>query len=136
MRRGVHSSSPVQTNKQNCGLKQLSPWEGASFSVGPKEQILRTYKVLFKTSKMFAKTEPSRILDMVSKQNNTLETKDWKNISAKPDVTGQPLVYQVDEASLKAIKSLGNRGYLGLNRITFIILSKDGSKSDSSKPST
>jgi hypothetical protein len=50
---------------------KLSPWEGASFSVGPKEQILQTYKVLFKTPKMFAKTEPSRILDMVSKQNNT-----------------------------------------------------------------
>ena len=114
----------------------MSPWEGASFSVGPKEQILLTYKVLVKTPKMFAKTKPSRILDKDSKQNNTLETKDWKKISAKPDVTAQTLVYQVDEASLKAIKNLGNRGYLGLNRITFIILSKDASKSDSSKPST
>ncbi|XP_049795819.1 uncharacterized protein LOC126210593 [Schistocerca nitens] len=109
----------------------LKPWDGAKLCVKPKGEVARGTKVLFKTPKLFAKTDPKKILLMLSTQNKTLETRTWRNVSAKSDSSGQTLVYVVDNRSLEAIRALKNKAYLGLGNVELVILDEEDSKQPS-----
>ncbi|PSN55857.1 hypothetical protein C0J52_02773 [Blattella germanica] len=63
-------------------VPELKPWEGGKLTMGPRAKILRTTKVLFKTPKMFAKTDP-KIIKMIKDQNKNLSLGDWKIISSR-----------------------------------------------------
>ena len=85
---------------------------------------------------MIAKTILSD-LQLIEKQNKTLNSVEWHTISTKADQTGQTLVCLVDKDGIQTINAFGNKGYLGLGRITFVNLSKYGAKEDSTnKPPT
>ncbi|XP_047100061.1 uncharacterized protein LOC124717292 isoform X1 [Schistocerca piceifrons] len=106
-------------------VPQLEPWESGKLCVKPKGEVSQGTKVLLKTPKLFAKTDPKKILQMLSTQNKTLETNMWKNVSAKSEDSGQTLVYVIDNQSLEAIRALNNKVYLGLGNVELVILNDE-----------
>lgn len=114
-------------------VPKLQPWENGKLCVKPKGEVSQGTKVSFKTPKLFAKTDPKKILQMITTQNKTLETNTWKNVSAKSEDTGQTLVYIIDNPSLEAIRALNNKLFLGLASVELVILNdeEDGDQQNS-----
>ncbi|XP_049769268.1 nucleolin-like [Schistocerca cancellata] len=106
-------------------VPQLEPWESGKLCAKPRGEVSQGTKVLLKTPKLFAKTDPKKILQMLSTQNKTLETNMWKNVSAKSEDSGQTLVYVIDNQSLEAIRALNNKVYLGLGNVELVILNDE-----------
>jgi DNA phosphorothioation-dependent restriction protein DptG len=65
----------------NTILPKLQPWQDAKLKVGERKDILQTTRVMFKTLKEFAKTDPSKVLEMLGKQNTQLDVTDWQVIT-------------------------------------------------------
>lgn len=106
-------------------IPELKPWEGAKLRVKPKGEVAEGTKVQIKTPKLFAKSDPKKILQMLSTQNKTLDTSNWKNVSMTSDDSGQTLVYIVDNSSLDAIRALNGKVYLGLGNVEVVILNNE-----------
>ncbi|XP_049768687.1 uncharacterized protein LOC126106448 [Schistocerca cancellata] len=112
-------------------VPDLKPWKGAKLLVKPKGEVALGTKVLLKTPKLFAKTEPKKILQMLGTQNKTLDTSLWKNVSVTSEATGQTLVFMVDDQSLEAIRALDNKVYLGLGNVDLVIVNEEDGKQTS-----
>uniref|UniRef100_A0A1B6F754 DUF4780 domain-containing protein n=1 Tax=Cuerna arida TaxID=1464854 RepID=A0A1B6F754_9HEMI len=117
-------------------VPSLTPWEGAKLAAGERSVLLRVTKVVLKTPKQLASTEPSRLVAMLGKQNPSFDASNWKIISCKGDANGQTLVFLVDDTALKAIKAAGNRACLALWRVPLIILNGGNAKGSAGKPAT
>ncbi|XP_049943897.1 uncharacterized protein LOC126425032 [Schistocerca serialis cubense] len=112
-------------------VPDLKPWKGAKLLVKPKGEVAQGTKVLLKTPKLFAKTEPKKILQMLGTQNKTLDTSLWKNVSVTSEATGQTLVFMVDDQSVEAIRALDNKVYLGLGNVDLVIVNEEDGKQTS-----
>ena len=113
----------------------LAPWAEAKLVVGRKKDILRVVKIVLKTPQELANMETKAVVDMLDKQNETFNVKDWKMISTKSEPSGHTLVFLVDEAEVTAIKAADRRAYLGLWRVGIILVGdKDHAKDPTGKP--
>jgi hypothetical protein len=115
---------------------KLTPWEGAKLVAGDRSVLLRVTKVVLKTPKQLASTEPSQLAAMLTKQNSTFDVPNWKVISSKREADGQTLVFLVDDTALGAIRAAGSRACLALWRVPLIILDGGNAKGAANKSST
>lgn len=117
-------------------VPQLQPWEGAKLRVKLRGDDTQGPKVMLKTPKLFAKTEPKKILQMLSTQNKTLVTSTWKNVSVKSEASGQTLIYAIDDRTVEAIRALDNKAYLGLGNVELVILNSNEEEGNQTSENT
>jgi hypothetical protein len=102
-------------------IPKLTPLgEHSLIKVGLRKDILRSTRIFFRAHPKLSKKTPERIIEMLDKQNPTLNVKEWKVLPARPDPKGYGFVCFLDEACFKAVKSINSRANLGLWQVTIV----------------
>lgn len=70
--------------------------------------------VIFKAPKVYSKVESGKILEVISKQKKLLKTEDWKVIGSNKFKENQTIVVLIDDSSLTALKSHGEKRASGI----------------------
>jgi len=65
------------------------------------------------------KSDPKTILSRLAKQNQGLDTSEWRIIHRQESDKGQLLVLGVSEESLEKLRLMGGKAHLELSQVTF-----------------
>lgn len=89
---------------------------------GLRRDVLRVTKVFFRAPSGLLGRPTEQVLDMLEKQNRTLNVKEWRVLTTKTEPKGQSFVCVVDDVCLKAIKAADCKAHVGLWQVTLVIM--------------
>ena len=96
---------------------RIEPIEGHSFEVIELSQLNRLKSV--RVWVPGEKSDPKTILSRLAKQNQGLDTSEWRLIQRQESDKGQLLVLGVSEVSVEKLRLMGGTAHLELSQVTF-----------------
>ena len=104
-------------------IDALNPFNGIVLRIGPTKTVLRTSKILMWVPKTTYDKRVPETLKLLERQNEGVLTSKWQVKSSRREPLGQTIVCLIDEDSLAALKRIGLKPYLALDRINVRIIS-------------
>nr|CAH7745680.1 unnamed protein product [Callosobruchus chinensis] len=107
-------------------IPHFKPWQGARLKIDRHFEILEMVRVKTYLPESMNDVEIDRILQMLKAQNEGLDTQKWTLIKTLLEPPGKTLVLQIDREireSLKVLRGLHFKPFLGLSKVTFTLMS-------------
>lgn len=95
----------------------ISPWEDAQLQVKTAAELFKTAKISLWVPKLLKDIPPATLFNKIRAQNQKIVTECWRVINRKVEANGQTIVVEVDEKSLKTMRELDLKIYLGFSQV-------------------
>lgn len=105
-------------------LPNLKSWKGVNLKVGDYKDYLFSTRVSLGIPPAMAMRSPNSILCLIKKQNEDLDTDQWKFLNSVEQDRGQILHLSLDPPAIQDLKNRGCNIFVGLEQIMVKICNK------------